>query len=223
MSELPGYTVAPIQEDDVDEVMTLLKRTFFLDEPLNHAVGLCTSETDPCPELEDYCSHSLLEGLSFKAIDSEGKIVGVIVNGVCPLKEEDGNDLLTQARNCQNPKFQRILYILSRREEGARLWEKFPEDDKLVEIKVAATIPQWRRRGIMNILVKKTEEATKQRGIRLVRLDTSSAYSAMSAERLGYTCVYTAPYKDIKMDDQPIIVPDPPHEHDCVYIKKLFD
>lgn len=65
-------------------------------------------------------------------------------------------------------------------------------------------------------------KAVEQRGIRLLRLDTSSAYSAQSAESSGYTCVYKVPYKDIKMDGQPLIVPEPPHLDDRVHIKILF-
>lgn len=52
---------------------------------MNKAVGLCENST--CTELEEYCTHSLNEGLSFKAVDKEGTIVGVIISGVRPLKE----------------------------------------------------------------------------------------------------------------------------------------
>lgn len=221
MSQKESFTVKPVEKEDVDAVMELLKKTFYIDEPLNQAVGLC-ADTNTCQEVEEYCLHSLHEGLSFKAVDREGNIVGVTISGVSPLKEdENGNDLLSQAQRCTNPKFQKILYILARREDGARLWEKFPNETNLVEVKVAATDPKWRRRGIMNELVKVTELATKERNICLLRLDTSSAYSAKSAERLGFTCVYSAPYADIKMDGRPLIVPDPPHVDDRVYIKTI--
>ncbi|XP_037293342.1 dopamine N-acetyltransferase isoform X1 [Manduca sexta] len=217
----PGYTIAPVQKEDADDIMDLLKRTFFIDEPLNQAIGLCENET--CTELEEYCSESMLKGLSFKAIDADGNIIGVMISGVCPLKVEDDDNLLSQAERCQNPKFKRILYILARREEGSKLHEQFPDDEHIVDVKVAATDPSWRRRGIMKELVRVTEKATKQRGIRLLRMDTSSAYSAMSAERLGFTCYYDALYKDITMDGRPIIVPEPPHVNDRVYIKTLFE
>ncbi|XP_045452224.1 arylalkylamine N-acetyltransferase 1-like [Melitaea cinxia] len=223
MSKERAYTISLITEQDAVPVMKLVKRFFYLDEPLNRAVGLCTSETDPCPELDDYCTSSILDGLSFKATDVDGNIVGAMISGECPLKEDDnGNDLLSQAQRCPNPKFQKILYILARRESGAKLWEKFPHDEKLVEVKVAATDTNWRKKGIMNALTQETEKAVKERGIRLLRLDTSSAYSAMTAERYGFTRYYKALYKDIKMNGQPLIVPEPPHLYDCVYIKELF-
>ncbi|KAI8432343.1 hypothetical protein MSG28_004757 [Choristoneura fumiferana] len=220
----PTHTLEPVEKGDEENIMKLLKKTFFIDEPLNAAVGLITSENDTCIELEEYCTHSLKDGLSFKAVDSEHNIVGVMISGIMPLKEDaNGNDLLSQAQRCKNPKFKKILYILARREAGARLWEKYPEEQHLVEIMVAATDPGWRRRGIMNDLLNRTEQATAQRGIRLIRLDTSSAYSAMAAERFGYTNVYKALYTDIKMDGRPILVPEPPHVDDRVNIKKLFD
>ncbi|XP_064073151.1 uncharacterized protein LOC113399137 [Vanessa tameamea] len=223
MSKEKVYNISLITEEDAESVMKLIKRTFYIDEPLNRAVGLCTSETDSCPELDEYCTGSLLEGLSFKATDAEGNVIGAMINGVCPVKEDDnGNDLLSQAQRCTNPKFQKILYILARRESGAKLWEKFPHDHKLVEVKIAATDHNWRRKGIMNALTEETEKAVRTRGIRLIRLDTSSAYSAMTAEKYGYTSYYKVLYRDIKMDGKPLIVPEPPHLEDSVYVKELF-
>ncbi|KAL0878958.1 hypothetical protein ABMA27_003948 [Loxostege sticticalis] len=214
------YTIHPVVKEDVDSVMDLLKRTFYIHEPLNEAVELW-SENSPCAELDEYCSHALLEGLSFKAVDPEGNIVGVTISGVCSLKEEEANNLVSHAKACKNPKFQKILYILAAREEGTKLWERYPSEQKLVEVKVAATDPNWTRLGIMNKLVQETEKATKQLGIRILRLDTSSAYSAKSAERQGFTCIYSVPYTEIKKDGVPLIVPKPPHVDDRVYIKLL--
>ena len=73
------------------------------------------------------------------------------------LQDDNGNDLLSQAQRCENPKFQKILYILAHREGGARLWDKFPNDKQVVEVKVAATDPNWRRKGIMNTLLQESE------------------------------------------------------------------
>ncbi|XP_041981167.1 uncharacterized protein LOC121734644 [Aricia agestis] len=217
------YTISAVEPGDDGSIMKLLRKTFYVDEPLNQAVGLISSETDTCAELDEYCTHALHEGMSFKATDNEGNIVGVIINGVYPLAEDtNGNDLLSQAQKCPNPKFQKILYILAKRESGARLAEQYPEDKHVVEVKVTATDTKWRRKGIMKALIETSEKVIKERGYRLIRLDTSSAYSAMSAERLGYTCKYRALYRDLKMDGQPLIVPEPPHLEDCVFIKELF-
>ncbi|RVE51339.1 hypothetical protein evm_004019 [Chilo suppressalis] len=217
-----SYTIQPVTKDDVEKIIALLKKTFYVDEPLNEAVELW-NENQPCEELDEYCVSSLLKGYSFKAVDKQGNIVGAMISGVCNISEDTVEAALKEAEQCKNPKFQRILYILAKREEGARLWEKFPKENELVEIKVAATDPKWRRRGIMNKLVAETEKLLKERKIRVLRLDTSSAYSAMSAERMGFTCVYRARYRDLKKDGQPLVLPKEPHIEDCVYVKELFD
>lgn len=43
------------------------------------------------------------------------------------------------------------------RNEGAKLWEKYPNEQRLVDIKVASTDKSWRRKGIMNRLVEETQ------------------------------------------------------------------
>jgi hypothetical protein len=83
--------VQKVHSDSTNHIPTLLifldiSRTFYVDEPLNDAVQLW-SEDSPCVELDEYCTHSLLEGLSFKAVDKHGNIVGVTISGVIPLNE----------------------------------------------------------------------------------------------------------------------------------------
>lgn len=51
---------------------------------MNRAIGLCDGGA-PCLELDDYCQHSMLEGMTYKAVDAEGNIAGVIISGDCPL------------------------------------------------------------------------------------------------------------------------------------------
>ncbi|XP_014362334.2 arylalkylamine N-acetyltransferase 1 [Papilio machaon] len=220
MSQTREFTVKPLLMEDREEVLKLLKRTFFVDEPLNKKIQLCP--TGECAELEEFCMSPLHEGLSFKAVDNKGKIVGVLINETCPLNDRIGITLFERAEASKDPKFKKILYILAKREEGSRLWEKFPNDDKLVEFKVAATDPDWRNKGILVALVEETEKLLRQRGVRLARLDSSSEFSARAAERNDFTCYYKARYTDIKMAGEPLIVPDPPHVYDRVFVKELF-
>ncbi|KAJ8720324.1 hypothetical protein PYW07_012367 [Mythimna separata] len=220
---MAGYEIKPVEAGDTEAILVLLRKTFFIDEPMNQAVGLCAEGT--CNELEDYCKQYLPgDGWSFKAVDKEGNIVGVMVSGICDLKEpEVGSDYTSLAKTCTNPKFARILYVLGQREAGAKLWDKFPDEKEVLDVKIAATDPNWRKKGIMNALLFETEKLAKKRSVRILRMDTSSAYSAMSAEKLGFTCMFSAAYIDIKLDGRPIIVPEPPHVDDRVYTKILYE
>ncbi|GBP22240.1 hypothetical protein EVAR_22526_1 [Eumeta japonica] len=76
-----SYTIDPVNEKDVEEIMNLLRRTFYVEEPMNAAVGLCSEGADACPDLDEYCSSAMLSGLSFKVVSDEGQIVSVIISG----------------------------------------------------------------------------------------------------------------------------------------------
>ncbi|XP_050677534.1 arylalkylamine N-acetyltransferase 1-like [Leptidea sinapis] len=210
------FKVERIVEVDTENVMKLLRRTFFIDEPLNKAIGLC--EPDGCPELEDYCLKTL-PGLSHKALDEDGNIVGVLINGVTPVAED--HELKILLENCKNPKFKKVLQILVLRDKEARIWEKYPQEKDMLEVKIAATAPEARNRGVMTILTHEAEKTAKENGIKLIRMDTSSAYSSSTAERLGFTCLYSKPYAEILLDGNPVILPDPPHVNDKVFVKQL--
>lgn len=67
------------------------------------------------------------------------------------------NPYLKMAQECQNPKFQKILYVLAKREDGAKFHQKFPNDPQYMDVKIAATDPNFRNRGIMKNLLKATE------------------------------------------------------------------
>ncbi|XP_045499786.1 arylalkylamine N-acetyltransferase 1-like [Colias croceus] len=218
---MSSYTIERIVEDDTEEVMKLLRRNFFLDEPINKKLQYCTSVDDDCPDLDEYC-RSTLPGISFKAIDADGKIIGVLINGISAVDYPIDYD--TMIANCTNPKFKKILNILLIREQNAQLAKRYPNENKLFEVKLAATDSNWRNKGIMNKLMEEAEKSARDLGIRLLRIDTSSEYSAKAALKFGFTCLYERAYKDIKLpgESEPIIVPDPPHVTDKVFIKELF-
>ncbi|XP_038212460.1 dopamine N-acetyltransferase-like [Zerene cesonia] len=218
---MSNYTIGRIVEEDTEEVMKVLKRNFFIDEPLNKKLQYCTSVDDDCPDLDEYC-RSTLPGISFKAIDADGKIIGVLINGISAV--DFPIDYESMIKNCENPKFKKILHILLIREQNAHLATRYPNEKKLFEVKLAATDSNWRNKGIMNKLMEEAEKSARDLGIRLLRIDTSSAYSAKAAEKFGFTCLYKRAYTDIKLpgESEPIIVPDPPHVVDRVFIKELF-
>ncbi|CAH3979523.1 uncharacterized protein LOC123714453 [Pieris brassicae] len=211
---MTGFTIQRVEEADTEEVMKLLRRTFFVHEPLNNKVGYCKSESDECIDLDRYCRHCL-PGISFKAVDIDGNIIGVLINDVSSVKDPLDFDMILNMT--VSPAFKKILNMLKIRESGAKLSEKYPNDEKLLEIKLAATDANWRNKGVMNELMQETEKAVKELGMRLIRIDTSSAYSAKSAEKMGFTCVYQRAFSDIN-----IIIPDPPHLYDRVFIKEMF-
>ncbi|CAG4969569.1 unnamed protein product [Colias eurytheme] len=213
------YSVSRITESDVEDVMKFMKRTFFNTEPLCTTVGYCQTENEETPDMDDFMQYSL-PGDSFQARDDHGRIVGALICGPVPLVNPGVN--LHELKNCRSPKYKKFIQMMFLREMLLEIWNIYPNDDRVFEIKLACTDPKWRKKGIMNALMKEAENAAKALNIRLLRIDTTSAYSAKSAERMGFKCVYSRLYKDILLDGKPLIVPEPPHLHDKVFVKELY-
>jgi hypothetical protein len=56
-----SYNITPITDNYVPAIISLLKNSFFLDEPLNKSIGL-TEEIRSVIQLEEYCKTYLLTG-----------------------------------------------------------------------------------------------------------------------------------------------------------------
>ncbi|XP_038220387.1 dopamine N-acetyltransferase-like [Zerene cesonia] len=213
------YSVSRICERDVEDVMTFMKRTFFIDEPLYKGVGYCNSASDDTPDLDEFC-RAALPGVSLMAKNEEGSIVATLICGISPIVNP--TDFLSALKNCKCPKYKKVIQMMILREVIMEIWNIYPNEKQVFEIKMASTDAKWRNKGIMNQLMKEAENAAKELNIRVLRIETSSAYSAKSAERHGYKCVFSRAYTEFMLDGKPLILPEPPHTKDNVYVKELY-
>ncbi|PNF13874.1 hypothetical protein B7P43_G11475 [Cryptotermes secundus] len=154
MSE-PSYTIVPVTTEDNEMVLDHLRRFFFRQEPLNVYIKLLgESGNETCAELENYCVETILEGLSLMALSATGKVVGVSLNG----SHEPGHldEMQENADNCPNPRFRKILQLLVAVERGSEVFSKFPDVDRLVEVRILSVDTAVRGRGIAKALLEKS-------------------------------------------------------------------
>ncbi|CAH0755407.1 unnamed protein product [Diatraea saccharalis] len=211
----PGYTIQRVTVEDKQKALDFLTRFFFRDEPMNSAVNLLATPESRCEELEEYAATTLEQDCSVAAVDSNDEFVGLIINGFVTREEVDYTD---KSEDCPNPKFRRILKVLGHLDREAKIWEKLPETcDKVMEVRIASTDSAWRGRGLMRVLCEESERLAKEMGAGAMRMDTTSAFSAAAAERLGYRSVYEVPYAALSYAPQP----PAPHLLAKVYIKEF--
>ncbi|XP_026313692.1 dopamine N-acetyltransferase-like [Hyposmocoma kahamanoa] len=210
-----AYTVRTLTTDDKESVLQFLRRFFFIDEPMNKAVQLLETPDSRCLELEEYATCSLEDGVSVAAVDDHGEFVGLVINGIAKREEVDYTD---KSEDCPHPKFRRILKVLGHLDREVRIWDKLPKTcNRVVEIRIASTHDAWRGRGLMRVLCEETERIAKAVGASALRMDTTSAFSAAAAERLGYKQMYSVLYSDLDYAPQP----PAPHLEARVYIKQI--
>jgi predicted GNAT family acetyltransferase len=96
-------------------------------------------------------------GLSLMALSATGKVVGVSLNG----SHEPGHleEMQENADNCPNPRFRKILQLLVAVERGSDVFSKFPDVDRLVEVRILSVDTAVRGRGIAKALLEKSRSA----------------------------------------------------------------
>jgi len=216
----PDYKIVHVTPKDTEKVLEHLRRSFFIEEPLNICIQLLGENGDEdCPELEEYCSKSILEGLSLMAVSACGTVVGVVLNG----SHEPGHleEAERAADACLHPRFRKILQLLAAVDRGSDVFSKFPDVDKLVEVRILSVDSAMRGRGIAKVLLEKSAELAKQHGYPLIRIDCTSHFSALAVARLGFQCVFTMQYEDYRRNGEIVFHPEPPHKQVTTYVRRL--
>lgn len=213
------YHLRTVTAEDKEKVLKFLNRFFFRDEPLNQSIQLIPEgENSTCVELEEYSMSSIDDNLSLMAVSSTGAIVGVLINGEMEPPKDDEPEYIT---NCANPKFKKILKLLSHVDKEANLSKKFP-DQRILELRIISVDGAWRGRGVARALVEKTENLAKDLGFHVLRSDCSSLYSGKLCQRFGFGPTFELPYENyVDKDGKPVFKPAHPHSAIVTYVKKL--
>ncbi|XP_044727986.1 arylalkylamine N-acetyltransferase 1-like isoform X2 [Chrysoperla carnea] len=205
-----------IQDDDIEDVLVFLRKFFFKDEPLNVEQNLLETEDARCLELEEICTETMKEHLSFKAT-SKGQILGVTINGVSrPGKAVDSSE------ECKNPKFKKILKLLYTIDKQSDVFGQFPDVSSTIDVKIISVDNACRGRGIAKALIDRTREFGAENGHAMIRVDCTSHFSAKAVARLGFECVYILKYSEyLGPDGKPVFTPEPPHNEVKVFVQRI--
>ncbi|XP_041777045.1 dopamine N-acetyltransferase-like isoform X2 [Anopheles merus] len=209
-------SISVITEEDTESVLDLLKRFFFKDEPLNTYVQL-----GECKELEKYCTKSLGEHSSYKAVNSRGEIVGVILNGTI-MKPQPGDEPPAKlADNCAHPKFRKIMALMDHVDEQFDIFELYPDIDRFLDCKIISVDTNYRGMGIAGMLTDRTLDYASRNGIKLIHVLCSSHFSARVMEKMDFNEVYRLPYADYLVNGEQVFDPEKPHVALRILTKRL--
>lgn len=209
--------IRAIREGDEEAVLQHLRMFFFRDEPLNLDVKLLENENSTCLELEEYSVKSIQDGLSVMAIMDDGKVVGVCLNSLDKRSSSSNDD----EEECSNVKFNKIIKLLDYVDREARVFDHFPEIDRLVNVKILSVDSNMRGKGIAQLLMDQTRNNARQEGIKLMRVDCSSEYSAKAVQRLGFHPIYSLPYNEYKVNGELVFNPENPHTCVRVFVQQI--
>lgn len=210
--------------------------TFFQqDEPLNFAVQL-----GECKDLEDYCTKAIPDECSFKAVNSDGEIIGVFLNGIVrkPVRIRNRFDLLffnsfslqppnaessSLASKTDHEKFKKIMGLMDSIDSKYDAFKLYPDIDSFVDGKIWAVDPRYRGHGIAGQLSEKTLEYMREKRIQIYQVLCSSHYSARVCEKMNFTEVFQLPFSEyVDEDGKQVLNPEKPHVAARIFTIKAF-
>ncbi|XP_055600038.1 arylalkylamine N-acetyltransferase 1 isoform X2 [Uranotaenia lowii] len=211
-----NISIELITEDDSEEVLKLLKKFFFKDEPLNTFVQL-----GECKELEKYATKSISEHCSYKAVNGRGEIVGVNMNGLISKPKETDDPPAKLADGCEHPKFKKIMALMDYVDENFDIFALYPDVDQLLDIKIMSVDSRYRGLGIAGKLTDRTMQYVRDNNIKLVHVLCSSHFSARVMEKMDFKQVYQLMYCDYLVNGEQVLQPEKPHTGVRILVKEI--
>ncbi|VVC39908.1 Acyl-CoA N-acyltransferase,GNAT domain [Cinara cedri] len=214
MSETDGkYDIMPMNPDDKPTVVQFLKEFFFRRGPLLMSSKLW-EDAETMDKLTTHRLRILDTGIVFKAVSTNGDLMGVILNEIitrdCVGLDDDEDSRRLQEKSVN---FKKLMNFYKKIDRESDVFGKYPEVNRIMHINLVAVDDTFKRRGVCTALFDKTKELALENQCPVVHVECSSHFSAAAAMRLGYRCIYSLNYRKFKDEDgQTMFNPQPPHE-----------
>lgn len=93
--------------------------------------------------------------MAFKAVSPNGDLIGVVLNNLtCRVDSEKNNESEEDAKD--NTKFSVITKFLDKVEREADVFKKYPNVDRVMDIKIISVDESFRGQGVCKALIDKT-------------------------------------------------------------------
>lgn len=93
--------------------------------------------------------------MAFKAVSPDGDLIGVVLNNLtCKVDGEKNNESEENAKD--NTKFSDITTFLDKVEREADVFKKYPNIDRVMDIKIISVDESFRGQGVCKALIDKT-------------------------------------------------------------------
>ncbi|KAH8286759.1 hypothetical protein KR018_005136 [Drosophila ironensis] len=203
-----------IGPEHYQQVLEHLRRSFFADEPLNKAAGLCQNGCSNA-ELEDHCLEALDDRMSLMAVDQKAaeagkcKIAGVVLNGI--LRDGDTAKALGKLQDSCDPDFRKIFELLHRHNLRHDLFKHF-DVDAMFDVRILSVDSAYRGQGIANELVRQSVAMATKHNYRLLKADATGIFSQKIFRSHGFEVFAEQPYDKYTDAEGKIILPvEAPH------------
>lgn len=171
---------------------------------MNYYLGL-----GDCPELEVWATKYIKDNCSFKAVNTQNQIIGVILNGIVEKTPQHDEP---EEEEVKHEKFKKILTLFDYIDTQYNMFDVHPQFDRALDAKIMSVNDAYRGVGICKELTRRTVDYMREHDLQLFHVMCTSFYSSKVCESLGFDVVYKLNYKDYKVNGKNILLPAEPHD-----------
>ncbi|XP_055854493.1 arylalkylamine N-acetyltransferase 1-like [Episyrphus balteatus] len=210
------YTSIP--EDRFDDVIKHLRNNFYVDEPLSNAVGLC-KKGEGHKEYEEFNYQNMQNGFNLMAVAPDGEIAGVLLSAV---SQPGRLEIVKKKINMSDDeKFKKIFNFIFGQSSKFDLFEKF-QVDRIFHLRVLSVDSKYRGKGIGKELVKRSIAQAENCGFKVLKTDTTGAFSQKIMKSCGFETLYKVNYAEYTDElGKPIFIMESPHTNFEILYKQL--
>jgi len=199
---LPPLRYEIVTPDKIALAQELLYATYHPYEPLTKHLGLMKGPGS-IPDLDNLVERTINENLSLFAIDSDGKVMGVCINGVSRRDDwEHSTELVT--KNFQDPSARPLAAIRQDvRNHGVKIFDEVGTD-VLFGIKMVGIDPSLRGKGMSTDIIRRSILLAGCLGFEGLKAEATSRFAQAAFHTIGFTPVAQVLYQDFDFEGQKV-------------------
>ncbi|KAK9294948.1 hypothetical protein QLX08_010590 [Tetragonisca angustula] len=151
-----------LTNDTLEGALDVIRKSFFINENVCKGVDLL-SEPGASKELEELCLEAAKDGVSVVAVDvNSGEVIGVAFNKIQLLNSSSEKTAFESfSENCKYKSSKALVDFIINMDARINLFKHY-NTDCILEIMFLATLPNYQKRRIGELLVSTSIEVAKE-------------------------------------------------------------
>lgn len=217
---LPPLRYEIVTPEKLDQAQELLYATYHPFEPLTKHIGLMNGPNS-IPDLDRMVERTVHENLSLFALDMNGKVMGVCINGVSSREDWD-HTVQDITANFQDPRARPLAAI--RQEMHNKAVRIFDEvgTDAMFGIKMVGVDPSLRGKGMSTDIIRRSILLAGCLGFTGLKAEATASYAQAAFLTIGFKPVEEIKYKDFEYNGEKVFAGVEDETGLILFQKKFF-
>jgi len=199
---LPPLRYEIVTPDKIGLAQELLYATYHPHEPLTKHLGL-DKGVGSIPDLDALVERTIKENLSLFAIDLDGKVMGVCINGISRRDDwEHPVDMVT--KNFNDPAARPLAAIRQDiRNKGVKIFSEVGTD-VMFGIKMVGVDPSLRGKGMSTDIIRRSILLAGCLGFEGLKAEATARFAQAAFHTIGFTPVAQITYQDYEFEGKKV-------------------